>query len=174
MEQIASRGKIRHRRLQLTYSADGFSRQDLPRFTECETAYKDAGLSLTRAANRTACDVRVFLTVHEDMKKWYPQAAKSKLSVTDRGVHPIEIHINAENWADIPHHLGSEYTDLKKYQTALLAHEFAHSFGHDHVSCACVGCESDVRQQPSRALGGCKPTVRVIFNPDSPHSDVNF
>lgn len=146
----------------------------MERFKASEKAFADAGLLIVRVDKESKADVIVFKTEVEDMRRWYPQAAKSGLSVTDRGIDPIEIHINAANWNRIPHHLGSEYKSLTEYQVALLSHEFAHAFGHDHVSCACVGCESDVRQQPSRGLKGCKPTTKVIFNPKSPHSDVNF
>jgi hypothetical protein len=108
------------------------------------------------------------------MKEIYPEVARSQLSVTDRGKRPMQIHLNGENWTRIPTHLGSEYKNLNDYRVALISHEFAHAFGHDHVTCACVGCKSDVRQQPSRGLDGCKPTTEVIFNPKSPHTDRNF
>ena len=108
------------------------------------------------------------------MSMIYPAVARAGLSVTDRGSSPMEIHLLKENWDAIPVHLGSEFTNLDDYRVALISHEFAHVLGHDHVSCACVGCEADTRQQPSRALEGCVPTTKVIFNPKSPHTSRNL
>ena len=127
------------------------------------------GLFLTKVEKGE--QVRVHLTSAKRMKELY---GKSNLSLTDRGTKPIQIHLLETNWNAIPKKMGSDYTSLDDYRSALVSHEFAHAFGHDHVSCACVGCESDVRQQPTRSLGGCLPTTNVVFNPDSPHSDVNF
>ena len=159
-------------RKKLRYDTVGFDKKDRRYFQESEKAFDKADLMLSSTSHNP--DVIVYLTTQKEMKKIYPQVAKSQLSVTDRGVYPMQIHINAENFNKIPKHLGSEYTSLDMYRIALLSHEFAHAFGHDHVSCACVGCLSDVRQQPSRGLGGCLPTTQVIINPKSPHSDINF
>jgi hypothetical protein len=160
------------RTTQLEYQTVGFKSSDNKYFRQSEDAFAEVGLSLKTCT--TDPDVIVHLTPHAQMRKLYPQVANVQLSVTDRGKSPVQIHINGENWNRIPTHLGSEYKKLHDYRVALLSHEFAHAYGHDHVSCACVGCISDVRQQPSRALGGCKPTTKVVFNPKSPHSNVNF
>jgi hypothetical protein len=159
-------------RKKLRYDVVGFDTSDRKYFRASENAFDEADMMLSSTSHKP--DVIVHLTDHKKMKKLYPQVASSELSVTDRGVKPMQIHINAENWDTIPKHLGSEYKSRDQYRIALLSHEFAHAFGHDHVSCACVGCVSDVRQQPSRNLGGCLPTTKVFFNPKSPHSDVNF
>jgi len=155
------------------YKATGFGAKDNIYFKQSMRAFADAGLSLKHHPYSDH-DVLVHLTPHKEMKRLYPSVANAQLSVTDRGVTPMQIHINAENWNKIPHHLGSDFDSLHEYRTALLSHEFAHVFGHDHVSCACVGCPWDVRQQPSRSLGGCVPNTRVYFNPKSPHTDRNI
>lgn len=160
-------------RTSVRYSPSGFNADEDPYFRASEEAFRRAGLSLTRVAP-PAADVIIFKTFEPEMRRLYPSAARSGLSVTDRGKSPMEIHINGENWTRIPKHLGSEYTSLRAYRIALLSHEFAHAFGHDHVGCACAGCKSDVRQQPSRGLGGCVPTTEVVFHANAPHSNVNF
>ena len=158
----------------VVYATRGFSASEDPLFSESERAFARVGLSLRHALRGERADVIVHKSSPRAMGPRYADAARAGLSVTDRGVTPMQIHINADNWARVPVHLGSEYTSLRDYRIALLSHEFAHAFGHDHVSCACVGCESDVRQQPSRALGGCRPTTRVVFHRSAPHSNVNF
>ncbi len=161
-------------RKSLTYDLQGFSSSDERFFRESEAAYRRAGISVSRASNETPTCI-VFKSFQRDLAKLYPPSiSDSQLSITDRGKKPIHVHLCGENWARIPKHLGSEYTSLSDYRVALISHEFAHVLGHDHVHCACVGCEADVRQQPSRSLRGCKPTTRVIFNSASPHTNDNF
>ena len=163
------------RRTSLVYYLKNFTTYDYDTyFKESERAYRKVGLTLTRTYDESKADVIVHKTFNKDMRRIYPSVANSQLSVTDRGVFPMQIHLSGENWTAVPYHLGSEYPSLKPYRIALISHEFAHAFGHDHVSCACVGCKSDVRQQPSRSLGGCLPTTEVVFNKQSPHSNVNF
>ena len=89
-----------------------------------------------------------------------------RLSTTDRTTRPFKIYFNEQNWSKIPR--TSEYDSLDDYRTALVSHEFAHAIGHDHVGCRSKGALSDVRQQPSLPLDGCKPTTRVILNRSSP------
>lgn len=155
--------------MKLSYRSVGFSKSDEKYFTHSIDEFMKHGLFLTKVEKGE--QVRVHLTSAKRMKELY---GKSNLSLTDRGTNPIQIHLLETNWNAIPKKMGSDYTSLDDYRSALVSHEFAHAFGHDHVSCACVGCESDVRQQPTRSLGGCLPTTNVVFNPDSPHSDVNF
>ena len=93
------------------------------------------------------------------------------LSVTMRSSRPYKIFINSNNWSRLPS--KSDYNSipsgLESYRTALLSHEFAHALGHDHVGCRGQGYLSDVRQQPSLPLDGCRPTKKVIFSAKSPH-----
>ena len=138
-------------------------------FAKSIKAFRDAGISVTRT---TSPQWLIFKTDRKTMRKLYPEVERASLSVTDRRAK--EVHLFKENWDAIPAHLGSEYKDLDDYRVALISHEIAHPLGHDHVTCACVGCESDVRQQPSRGLGGCKPTTRVVLNPKSPHTHRNL
>jgi hypothetical protein len=79
------------------------------------------------------------------------------LSVTNMQTHVVYIH--EKNWNHIP--ASSEYLTLQAYREALINHELAHIFGHRHVSCPKAGLPSDVRQQPSKHLGGCLPTTSV-------------
>lgn len=153
----------------------GFSPEDEIFFDKSQEAFANAGLQVRRAKDTEIPTCLVFKTFHKEMQQLFPDTvSNSQLSVTDRGKSPIEVHLCGENWNRIPTHLGSEFTDLSAYRTALISHEFAHVLGHDHVHCACVGCEADVRQQPSRNLHGCKPTTRVILNPKSPKTNDNF
>ena len=159
----------------LTYALapDHFSGEDKELFRESEAAYENAGFSL-KPSKRP--DVVVHLSTDRQLKEMYPQLKQysSKLSLTDRGVDPMRIYLHLENWLTIPHGQGSEYTSLRDYRLALINHEFVHAFGHDHVSCPCKGCPSDVRQQPSRHLGGCLPTTKIVFHKKAKHSSVNF
>jgi hypothetical protein len=167
--------KAKTMRKSMTYALDGFTSADEKFFRESEAAYRRAGISVRCANDSETPTCIVFKSFQKDLAKLYPaNIADAQLSITDRGKKPIHVHLCGENWSRIPKHLGSEYTNLSDYRVALISHEFAHVLGHDHVHCACVGCEADVRQQPSRGLRGCKPTTRVIFNPDSPHTSDNF
>jgi hypothetical protein len=141
-------------------------------FRASQDAFKKAGISVEFV--EVSPDVKIFKTNKKKMKKLYPEIGDAGLSLTDREVSPNLIHLCEENWNKIPTHLGSEYEDLTSYRVALISHELAHALGYDHVHCACVGCPSDVRQQPSRNLRGCKPTTRVIINPKSPFTSDNF
>ena len=138
-------------------------------FAKSIEAFRDAGISVSRSSKP---EWLIFKTDRKTMRKLYPEVERASLSVTDRRAK--EVHLFQENWDAIPVHLGSEYTNLHDYRVALISHEIAHTLGHDHVTCACVGCVSDVRQQPSRGLGGCKPTTRVVLNPKSPHTHRNL
>lgn len=148
-----------------------FSEHDKKYFRKSVAEYAKVGIKMSQG---DPPDVIVYLTSKNAMKKLYPTVAKSGLSVTDRGKSPYEIHLNEDNWNSIPTHLGSEFTDLEDYRVALISHEFSHVLGHDHVKCACVGCDMDVRQQPSRKLYGCTPTTKVVFNKKSPHTNINL
>ena len=162
-------------RKSLTYELEGFSPSDQKYFLASEEAYERAGISVRPARKSETPTCIVFKSFSADLAKLYPpDIADAQLSITDRGKNPIHVHLCGENWSRIPKHLGSDYTNLSDYRVALISHEFAHVLGHDHVHCACVGCEADVRQQPSRSLRGCKPTTRVILNPKSPHTNDNF
>lgn len=157
----------------LTYRLEGFEKEDYKYFKKSEKAYGKVNITIEKVYEKPTCIV--FKTSSSTLEKLYPpKIAKSKLSITDRSKNPIHVHLCEENWDRIPKHLGSEYTDLDAYRVALISHEFAHVLGHDHVHCACVGCEADVRQQPSRDLKGCVPTTKIIFNPNSPHTEDNF
>jgi len=149
-----------------------FTDSDLHFFRLSQAAFKKAKIAIEYVSKEQQVDI--FKTNKKRMQELYPEIGDSGLSLTDREEHPIKIHLCEENWMTVPKHLGSEYDDLGAYRTALISHEFAHALGHDHVHCACVGCPSDVRQQPSRALKGCKPTTQVIFNPKSPFTSDNF
>jgi hypothetical protein len=145
--------------------------KDLSFFEKSKKAYATAGIKIEFV--QTGEDVVVYKTSAKKMKALYPELGDS-LSLTDRNTSPYTIHLCQENWNKVPKHLGSEYTDQESYRIALISHELAHALGHDHVHCACVGCPSDVRQQPSRGLRGCKPTTLVIFNEKSPFTTDNF
>lgn len=162
-------------RRSLTYVLERFSPSDAKFFHQSEDAFARVGISVRQASESETPTCIVFKSSKKDLERHYPpHIANAQLSITDRGKTPIQVHLCAENWTRIPKHLGSEYTSLADYRVALISHEFAHVLGHDHVHCACVGCESDVRQQPSRSLKGCRPTTRVVFNPKSPPTDDNF
>ena len=154
----------------LSYSIHNFDVSHHPYFKQSENAYKKAGIVVKRV--KSNADVKVFLTSFQDMKKMYPSVAKAGLSVMDRLTQ--EIHLLQSNWDSIPTHLGSEFKNLDDYRVALISHELSHALGHDHVKCACTGCDMDVRQQPSRSLGGCKPTTDVVLHPHAKHSSVNL
>lgn len=153
----------------LTFSTRNFSGPDEKHIRASIKAYKDAGIDVKWVDKG---EYTMHLTSRKRMKKLYPDVERASLSVTDR--MEKEIHLLQDNWESIPKHLGSEYTNLDDYRTALISHELAHALGHDHVTCACVGCLSDVRQQPSRGLDGCRPTTRVILNSKSPHTSRNL
>lgn len=162
-------------RTSLTYITNGFSQSDAPFFEQSEKAYSRAGISVCRAKKGQEPTCVVYKSSSDVIRKLFPPiVSASKLSVTDRGQTPIQVHLCSENWNKIPKHLGSEYTDLNDYRVALISHEFAHVLGHDHVHCACVGCPADVRQQPSRGLRKCKPTKEVFFYKNAPPTDDNF
>jgi hypothetical protein len=160
----------------ITYSLypDHFSDEEQDIFKRSEQAYARAGFSVKRVLN--GADVIVHLTTHNQMAKLYPSLANSPgLSLTDRSLRPMHIHLHLENWLHIPKHLGSDFTDLDAYREALISHEFAHVFGYDHVGCACKGCPRDVRQQPSRSSGGCNHNhSEIVISSKSPYSSVNF
>jgi hypothetical protein len=162
-------------RKSLTYVLKGFSKSDEDYFLESERAYQKVGIVVKKAKRNEESTCIVFKSSSQKLSELYPPSvASAKLSVTDRSKSPIHVHLCKDNWDSIPVHLGSEYKNLDDYRVALISHEFAHVLGHDHVHCACVGCEADVRQQPSRSLHGCKPTTKVIFNKASPHTEDNF
>lgn len=156
--------------ISLTYAAFHFSPSDTRYFTRSEKAYKSIGITVQRV--RSNPNVKIFLTSKQDMQRLYPSVARAGLSVMDRSTN--EIHLLESNWNEIPVHLGSEFTNLDDYRVALLSHEISHALGHDHVKCACKGCDMDIRQQPSRALGGCVPTTKVVFHTNAKHSSVNI
>jgi hypothetical protein len=166
-------GAVERKSITYALAPDHFSGDDTELFRESEAAYEDAGFSLRMSKNP---DVIVHLSTDKQLKEMYPQLKQypSKLSLTDRGVDPMRIYLHLENWLSIPHGQGSEYTSLRDYRQALINHEFVHAFGHDHVSCPCKGCLSDVRQQPSRHLGGCLPTTKIVFHKKAKYSSVNF
>jgi hypothetical protein len=162
-------------RKSLTYTLRGFTKGDEEYFFQSEEAYEKVGIVVKRAKKNEQPTCIVYKSTSDKLSELYPPSvASAKLSITDRSKSPIHVHLCKENWDAIPFHLGSEYKNLDAYRVALISHEFAHVLGHDHVHCACVGCEADVRQQPSRHLHGCKPTTKIIFNKNSPHTDDNF
>jgi hypothetical protein len=161
----------------MTYSLHGFSDKDTAFFRRSEAAYAKVGISVKECSPHQTPTCKVFKSSSRQIARLYPPlVANSKLSLTDRSKSPVEVHLCAENWARIPTHLGSDYEELDEYRVALISHEFAHVLGHDHVSCACVGCPADVRSQPSRSYEGCALPKgdAVIFNKKSPHTDRNF
>lgn len=109
--------------------------------------------------------------------KIYLKSIKELLQIPEIGHHalegfswtlytePIQVFFLYENWIKIPKHMGSEYTDLYEYRIALINHELAHVLGFGHVQCPSPGLPCDVRQQPSRGLGGCLPTTEVYIYP---------
>ena len=153
----------------MTFATRRFRPSEDRYFAESIDAFRMAGIRIHRSKNPQWI---IFKTNRKTMRKLYPEVERASLSVTDRATK--EVHLFEENWDCIPTHLGSEYTNLDDYRVALISHEIAHTLGHDHVTCACVGCESDVRQQPSRGLHGCIPTPRVVFHDSSPHTERNI
>jgi len=172
-ETILIGGAFKRKSLLYALAPNNFSASEKSLFTDSEDAYADAGFTLKKSKTP---DVIVHLSSDKRLKDIYPELKRytSRLSLTDRSINPMHIHLHAENWSSIPVGQGSEYKSLDEYRLALINHEFVHAFGHDHVSCACPGCPSDVRQQPSRHLGGCLPTTKVIFHKDAKPSSVNF
>jgi hypothetical protein len=161
----------------MTYAVypDHFSDDELDLFKRSEQAYARAGFTVQRKQGLDV-DVIVHLTTHKQMTKLYPSLANSPgLSLTDRSLRPMHIHLHLENWMHIPKHLGSDFTDLNAYREALISHEFSHVLGYEHVGCACKGCPRDVRQQPSRSSGGCNHNhSEIVISSKSPYSSVNF
>lgn len=165
------------KRKSITYSLypNHFTAREQDLFQASEDAYKRVGHSVKQVPSGSQEDAIVHLTTDREMRRRYPTLPHTtKLSLTDRGKSPMHIHLHLDNWLEIPTSSGSPYTSLREYRIALINHEFSHVLGHDHVSCAAPGEDSDVRQQPSRSLGGCLPTTRVIFNTKSPASAINF
>jgi len=164
---------------ELTYWCSNFD-QDTKYFNQCEKAWMKQNIVLQRVKDSKDADVLVFKSSSDAIRKQYgARIADSGLSLTDRGASPMQIHILEANWNALPKHRGTDFTDLDMYRVAILNHEFAHALGHDHVSCPCKNAETctlpmDIRQQPSRSLGGCKPVADVIFHKTAKHSNVNF
>jgi hypothetical protein len=104
---------------------------------------------------------RMIKTPESVMRVLYPEPHLRGLSVTDRGGSTILVHIHAKNWDRIPP--DSDFRDLRSYRVALINHELSHVFGHDHVKCPQSGLPADVRQQPSKPLGGCEPNETVVL-----------
>ena len=102
----------------------------------------------------------------EDMARRFPQPHLRGLSVTDSRAIPTTVYIHGANWSVIPQ--GSDYKNLQDYRAALINHELAHVFGYAHVHCAMRGMPADVRQQPSKPLRGCKPTIQVLLYNSAP------
>lgn len=98
------------------------------------------------------------------MNAMFPRTNLNGLSVTDRTSIPYKIFIRRENWTSLPSR--SEYKTLNDYRIAIINHEVAHVLGYKHVSCKGPGYLSDVRQQPTLSLGGCKPTTSVVLYND--------
>lgn len=109
--------------------------------------------------------------------KIYLKTMKELMNIPEIGKHalkgfswtlysnPIQVFFLYENWIKIPIHMGSQYTNLHEYRIALVNHELAHVLGFGHVECPRPGLPCDVRQQPSRNLGGCLPTTEVYIYP---------
>lgn len=97
------------------------------------------------------------------MAKEFPEEHLMGLSVTIMNVDPREVYLNKSNWNRLPKAIGCEFTNLDDYRAALINHEVAHVLGYGHVRCRKQGDFADVRQQPSKALGGCVPTRNVYL-----------
>lgn len=95
------------------------------------------------------------------MNNLFPDLKLNGLSVTDRTRVPYRVYIRKENWESLPSR--SDYASLREYRVAIINHEVAHVFGYKHVSCKGEGMPSDVRQQPTLSLGGCRPTTKVVM-----------
>ena len=167
----------------MTYTVKGFANDELGYFNLSEAAWKSQDVDLVRVNALSKPDIVVQKSTSADIGALYnktdPRVAQSGLSLTDRSTTPISIHIHKSNWDALPVWHGTEYTNLRDYRVAILNHEFAHALGHNHVKCPCknprsCSLESDVRQQPSRDLGGCKPTTSVVFHKNAPSTNTNF
>ena len=173
-QTILKGGATKRKTLRYSLAPNNFSESEKRLFRQSEEAYKTAGFTVRESKYHP--DVIVHLSTDKKLKELYPELKKydSKLSLTDRSIDPYHIHLHLENWLAVPRHQGSGYTSLDSYRLALINHEFVHALGHDHVKCKCEGCPSDVRQQPSRNLGGCLPTTKIVFHKDAEYSSVNF
>ena len=167
----------------LKYCRKTFGDADVQYFTLSEQAWAKQGVKLQLVEHEKDADVIVQLACKNTLAKLYnkknAKIAASGLSLTDRSTTPIQIFIHEDNWYALPKKHGTEFTSLDQYRVAILNHEFAHALGHDHVSCPCKPGESctrkmDVRQQPSRSLGGCLPHTEVVLHSDAKKSHVNF
>lgn len=83
------------------------------------------------AGVKHAVHCNLFLTPASEMRVLYPQTYLRGLSVTDRRASPIQVHINADNWARVP--ADSDYADLAAYREHLLNHEWGHVLGFGHA-----------------------------------------
>jgi len=62
--------------------------------------------------------------------------------------------LNAWRWANGAEAYGS---DLKRYRTYLVNHEFGHALGNGHDQCPGAGEPSPVMAQQTKGLDGCRP-----------------
>lgn len=85
------------------------------------------------------------------------------LSVCDSRENPIRIYFSAENWDSVP--LASGYTDIMRYRTYLVLHEFGHALGHGHESCPSPNTPAPVMMQQTKGTGECYPDpwVKKLF-----------
>ena len=155
----------------MTCYATGFSQSDIAFIRtvfDDPRGWRRKGISIKLVDSTRAPDFTLTKLSTRELLRLYPQSWLRGLSITDRSMKPPRVYINAENWALLPLVKGCEYTNLSSYRAAVLNHEVAHVLGFDHVGCARAGEPADVRQQPSKPLGGCKPTPHVFLYPQSP------
>jgi hypothetical protein len=163
----------------VTYSLRNFSADDAKVFKMAEKEWEKQAVLFVRVdEDKYNPDVVVFKSTAADIKAKYAhknaKIHRSGLSLTDRTTRPIQVHLHKDNWDSLPVAKGTDFKTIAAYRQALVQHELAHALGYMHVQCPCVGCPMDIRQQPSRNLGGCLPTTDVILYKDAKNSKVNF
>ncbi len=113
-----------------------------------------------RLVSQEPFDFSITLMDPLTLNRLYPHSWLRGLSLTDRRKKP-RVFIHGGNWNVLPRKEGCEFKRLKDYRTSLINHEIAHVLGFDHVDCIGDGYPMDIRQQPSKGLGGCLPSASV-------------
>lgn len=137
---------------------------DLKGFTKQEEIFIDQVLQDPRGWSKTTDFIRsqrstipVQVVCHKTPRKVmevkYPHVHLAGLSVCDRGLNPIEIHFDQQNWEQKTENFTGS---LKQYRQYLVQHEFGHAIGHDHQADSGSGTPCHPMYQQSKG-GSCDP-----------------